>query len=240
MTESQGIEPPERDVLSEAYGAWMRDPAAWWEAEQRASPVSASGQSLRSDLGAFGQWFPGCDVNTCSTALIARSRRAGQPARAIWDSPMTGQIKTFTYADLLARTEKLAGALAALGVTVATGSSSICRWSPRLPRDARHRPFGLVHTPLCLAASQRGTIHTYCRRPLRSDHLGSCGLEPEGVQYKPAVGRGNRDVTTAGCCLIRQRPQAEPLWSLAEITTSRQRSPRHAASCVPCWQPIRF
>lgn len=103
---------------AEAYGNWMRDPEAYWT--QEAQGISWSKQPEKifdKSLGAFGQWFAGGMLNTCYNCLD-RHVEAGRGAQAalIYDSPMTGTVRTFTYADLLDQTSRLAGALAGLGV----------------------------------------------------------------------------------------------------------------------------
>src|ERR1700761_5366573 len=102
-----------------AYQAWQQDPAAWWADEAEGISWTRKWDRIFDPaLGAFGQWFPGAMLNTCYNCLD-RHVEAGQGARTalIYDSPVTGQIRHFSYAELLEQTAKLAGALAALGVT---------------------------------------------------------------------------------------------------------------------------
>src|ERR1700748_1836426 len=103
----------------EAYAAWQRDPHAWWaKAAEGISWTKPWDRVFDPSLGAFGQWFTGGMLNTCYNCLDRHVETGrGDQAALIYDSPMTGTVQTFTYRDLLARTEKLAGALAALGVT---------------------------------------------------------------------------------------------------------------------------
>ena len=91
---------PTRRVLGSGSGADRLGPRA----ERIFDPVRAI-------------WPPDARLNTCHNAVdrhVAAGRGA-QPA-IIWDSPMTGRIETLTYAALLGRVSKLAGALAARGV----------------------------------------------------------------------------------------------------------------------------
>src|SRR5207245_8347347 len=65
----------------------------------------------------FYQWFTGGLLNTCYNALdfhIDRGR--GKQRALIYDSAMTGTIKTFTYDELRDEVARLAGALRRLGV----------------------------------------------------------------------------------------------------------------------------
>jgi propionyl-CoA synthetase len=60
----------------------------------------------------YYQWFSGGELNTCHNALDrhCESGRGGQAA-LIYDSPVTGQVKTFTYFELRDQVSRFAGAL---------------------------------------------------------------------------------------------------------------------------------
>jgi propionyl-CoA synthetase len=204
----------EATSYADAYGAWMRDPAAWWAAEAAGITWDRSWDTVFDPtLGAFGQWFPGAMLNTCFNCLD-RHVQAGRGSQAalIWDSPMTGRIETFTYADLLTRTEKLAGALAALGVT---RGDRVIIYMPMVPEAAI----------AMLATARLGAVHSVVFGGFAAAELStriadaqpkviisaSCGLEPgRVVKYKPLL-----DAAIAmsphrpEVCLILQRPQAE-------------------------------
>jgi propionyl-CoA synthetase len=199
---------------AEAYGDWMRDPAAYWTAEAQGITWTKPWEKIFDpSLGAFGQWFAGGMLNTCYNCLDrhVEAGRGNQPA-LIHDSPMTGTVTTFTYADLLARTEKLAGALAALGVTK---GDRVVIYMPMVPEAAI----------AMLATARLGAIHSVVFGGFAAAELStriadakpkviisaSCGLEPgRVVQYKPLL-----DAAIAlsphkpDACLILQRPQAE-------------------------------
>src|ERR1700689_2135546 len=103
---------------AEAYGGWMRDPEAYWADEARGITWTQPWEKVFDrSLGAFGQWFAGGMLNTCYNCLDRHVEAGrGNQAALIHDSPMTGSVRTFTYADLLEQTARLAGALAVLGV----------------------------------------------------------------------------------------------------------------------------
>ena len=94
------------------YAAWQGDPEGYWAAAaQRIDWDRAPGRIFDPASGPYGRWFPDARLNTCHNAVdrhVAAGRGA-QPA-IIWDSPMTGRIETLTYAALLGRVSKLAGA----------------------------------------------------------------------------------------------------------------------------------
>ena len=65
----------------------------------------------------FYSWFPDGELNICANALD-RHVEAGNGDRAalIYDSPVTGTKRTYTYAQLLDEVARFAGVLAGLGV----------------------------------------------------------------------------------------------------------------------------
>src|SRR5215467_13178364 len=65
----------------------------------------------------FYRWFAGGMLNTCFNAVDrhVRDGRGDQPA-LIYDSPVTGTSRRYTYAGLLAEVSRFAGVLRGLGV----------------------------------------------------------------------------------------------------------------------------
>lgn len=201
-------------TYDEAYGAWMRDPAAWWASEAFGITWTKKwDKAFDPDMGAFGQWFPGGELNTCYNCLDRHVENGrGEQAALIWDSPMTGQVKTFTYSDLLGRVEKLAGALSALGVVK---GDRVVIYMPMVPEAAVSM----------LAVARLGAVHSVVFGGFAAAELStriadaqpkviitaSCGLEPgRVVKYKPLL-----DTAIAmsphkpDALLVLQRPQAE-------------------------------
>ncbi len=65
----------------------------------------------------FYRWFPDGELNTCANALDRHvDGGRGDQAALIYDSPVTGSQRTYTYGELLDQTARFAGALRALGV----------------------------------------------------------------------------------------------------------------------------
>ncbi len=196
----------------QAYGAWQADPLAWWaEAAEGISWSKRWDTVFEPGLGAYGQWFAGGELNTCYNCLD-RHVEAGRGAQAalIWDSPMTGQLKTYSYLDLQTRVAKTAGALAKLGVT---RGDRVILYMPMVPEAA----IGM------LACARLGAVHSVVFGGFAAAELAtriadakpkviisaSCGLEPgRVVKYKPlldaAIGLSPHKPDS---CLILQRPQ---------------------------------
>jgi len=65
----------------------------------------------------FYEWFRGGEINTCYNALDRHCENGrAEQAALIYDSPVTGQQKTFTYSELRDQVARFAGALAQQGV----------------------------------------------------------------------------------------------------------------------------
>ena len=97
------------------YGDWLRDPEGFWaRAAEDIHWDRRWDKVLDASNPPFYRWFAGAKVNTCFNALD-RHVAAGHGDRLalIYDSPVTGQKKTFTYAALTDAVAKLAGAIQA-------------------------------------------------------------------------------------------------------------------------------
>ena len=198
---------------ADAYGDWMRDPAAYWAEEAAGITWTKPWEKIFDpSMGAFGQWFPGGELNTCYNCLDRHVEAGrGEQAALIYDSPMAGTVRTFSYAEMLDRTARLAGALAALGVT---RGDRVIIYMPMVPEAAI----------AMLATARLGAVHSVVFGGFAAAELStriadakpkvivsaSCGLEPgRVVKYKPLL-----DAAIAmsphqpDACLILQRPQA--------------------------------
>jgi len=197
----------------ETYAGWKRDPEGFWRDAARGIEWDAPPARIFDPaMGVYGRWFPGGRLNTCHNAVdrhVAAGR--GSQAAIIWDSPMTGQCVTITYAALLSRVAKLAGALAARGV--AKGERVVI-YMPMIPEAAI----------AMLACARLGAVHSVVFGGFAAAELAariadakpkaivsaSCGLEPgRVVKYKPLL-----DAAIAlsphkpGAVLILQREQS--------------------------------
>ena len=203
------------------YGAWMADPAAAWmkaatEIEWSRFPDSA----FDAGSGPFGRWFPGGELNTSHNCLD-RHVAAGHGERIalIWDSAMEGRVVRFSYAALLGRVARVAGALAALGVG---RGDRVVIYMPMVPEAAI----------AMLACARIGAVHSVVFGGFAAAELAkriadaqpvaivtaSCGLEPgRVVAYKPlldaAIGMSPHKPRA---CLVLQRPALR-----AEMTHGR-------------------
>jgi len=160
----------------------LEDPEGFWSEQIELIDWRRRPQTIlrRGELPASDRWFCDGRLNTCENALDrhVRAGRGAQPA-LIYDSPVTGTVRTFTYGELLDEVERFAGGLAALGV--ARGDRVIV-YMPMVPEAV----VGM------LACARLGAIHSVVfggfaprELALRIDDArpkvvlaATCGIEP--------------------------------------------------------------
>ncbi len=191
-----------RRSLADPEGFWSEAAAAidW---ERRWDRV------LDQSRKPFDRWFRGGQLNTCWNALDRHVERGRAAQLAlIYDSPVTGQVKRFTYRQLRDAVAKLAGALTALGV--ARGDRVII-YMPLVPEAVM----------AMLACARIGAIHSVVFGGFAAPELAtriddakpklvlsaSCGIEPGRViAYKPLLDHAIALAQTKPSTLILQRP----------------------------------
>ncbi len=209
------------DRYAEAYRSWRQDPDSWWASAAEGIDWDRKWDRVfDAASGPYGRWFPGARLNTsfnCLDRHVAAGR--GEQPALIWDSAMEGRVETFTYARMLARTAKVAGALAGLGVRA---GDRVVLYMPMIPEAAI----------AMLACARLGAVHSVVFGGFAAAELAariadaqpkvivsaSCGLEPgRVVQYKPLL-----DAALAlsphqpDACVILQRAAAP-----AKLTAGR-------------------
>ncbi|MCC5984353.1 MAG: propionyl-CoA synthetase [Rhodobacteraceae bacterium] len=197
---------------AEVYKRSITDRDAFWMEQAGAidwhSPPT---RALFDDRAPIYEWFADAEVNTCHNALdrhVAAGR--GDQVAVIHDSPVTGTKAHITYAEMLDRVARLAGALAAQGVAK---GDRVLIYMPMIPE-------ALV---AMLACARLGAIHSvvfggFAARELatRIDDAqpkaiiaASCGIEPgRVVHYKPLLdGAIDMAAHKPDFCVIYQREQ---------------------------------
>ena len=183
----------------------------WGEAAKAIDWIAPAEKVFDPALGLYGRWFAGGVLNTCYNALdrhVARGR-ADQVA-LIHDSPLTGTITKFTYAELLRETQALAAVLQDLGVTK---GDRVILYMPMVPEAVvamlACARIGAVHSVVFggFAAKELATRIDDARPKLILS--ASCGIEPGRiVQYKPLLDEAIMlSSAKPGGCIILQRPQ---------------------------------
>jgi propionyl-CoA synthetase len=203
------------------YAGWKADPEGFWmRAAGAIDWISPPTRALDDSRAPLYGWFADAVCNTCHNA-VDRHVAAGHGDRIaiIHDSPVTGAKDHVSYAELLERVARLAGALAARGV--AKGDRVVI-YMPMVPE-------ALV---AMLACARLGAIHSVVFGGFAAPELAvriddarpkaiiaaSCGIEPGRiVAYKPLVDAAIEQARhKPEFCLVLQRDQAR-----AEMTEGR-------------------
>ena len=200
------------------FNASIADPVAFWADAARAVAWIREPQRVLDDSNPpFYRWFPDGELNTCANALDRHvdGGRAEQPA-LIYDSPVTGSQRTYTYRELLDETARFAGALRGLGVGK---GDRVVIYMPMVPEAVI----------AMLACARLGAVHSVVFGGFAAHELAariddaqpavmvsaSCGVEPtRTVDYKPMLDAA-LDIAehSPPACVILQREQrsCEPL-----------------------------
>ncbi|NTY63016.1 acetate--CoA ligase [Mycolicibacterium sphagni] len=173
------------------YAASMATPAAFWaEAANAVSWTRKPRRVLDDSDPPFYRWFPDGELNTCANALDRHvDGGRGEQTALIYDSPVTGTQRAYTYRELLDETARFAGALRKLGV--GTGDRVVI-YMPMIPEAV----------VAMLACARLGAVHSVVFGGFAPHELAtriddarpavvvsaSCGIEPSRiVEYKPML-----------------------------------------------------
>ena len=201
-----------KSAYDRVYGHWLSNPEDFWaEAAESVHWFKKWERVLDASPVPFYRWFSGGTLNSCYNALDAHLEegRAEQPA-LIYDSPVTGTIRVFSYRELLDEVARFAGVLAHQGVGK---GDRVIIYMPMVPEAAI----------AMLACARIGAIHSVVFGGFAADELAtrindakpkvivsaSCGIEVNRViPYKPLL---DRAIEIAAVkpekCIILQRPQ---------------------------------
>ncbi|MEX0922727.1 MAG: propionyl-CoA synthetase [Rhodovibrionaceae bacterium] len=196
--------------FDEVYAEAKADPEGFWARAAEQIDWNRKWDRVLDDSGApFYRWFTGGELNTCYNCLDrhAEGARAGQAA-LIYDSPVTGAKKSFTYRELRDAVARLAGAIAAQGVGK---GDRVIIYMPMVPEAAMAMlacaRLGAVHSVVFggFAANELATRIDDCQPKLILS--ASCGIEPgRVVAYKPLLdGAIERARHKPDACIILQR-----------------------------------
>jgi len=202
------------DTYRALYERSLRDPSGFWAEQAEAIEWTRRWDRVLDDSRPpFYRWFPGAELNTCHNALDRHvaGGRAEQTA-LIYDSPVTGTKRAYSYRQLRDEVARLAGAIAAQGVG---RGDRVIVYMPMIPEAAMAMlacaRLGAVHSVVFggFAAAELATRIDDCQPKLVL--IASCGIEPGRiVAYKPlldeAIALARHKVPR---CLVLQRPQAE-------------------------------
>jgi propionyl-CoA synthetase len=186
----------------------------------------------------FYRWFADGVLNTCFNAVDRHVHGGrGDQAALIYDSPVTGTGRTFSYRELLDEVSRFAGVLRGLGVGK---GDRVVIYLPMIPEAviamlgcAR---IGAVHSVVFggFAAPELATrIDDAAPKVIVS---ASCGIEVSRViEYKPILDRAiDLARHKPEHCVILQRPQASAaLTAGRDLDWSQAAAGAQPADCVP-------
>ena len=197
----------------EIYNAWKADPQAFWAGAAEEIDWVTPWTKVYDRVDGLDRWFVGAECSTCWNAVDrhVEGGRADQAA-LIYDSPVTGQKKTYTYRELRDEVSAVGAVMQDLGVTK---GDRVIIYMPMIPEAAI----------AMLACARIGAVHSVVFGGFASNELAtrindakpkvmisaSCGIEGARViAYKPLLDEAI-DMATAKpeACIVFQRPQAE-------------------------------
>jgi propionyl-CoA synthetase len=212
---------PMSSRYAEVYAQCQRNPEGFWaEAARAIDWYRPWDKVLDPYAGQYGRWFTGAECNTAFNCLDRHVERGRAQQKAlIYDSPVTGTQRSYTYAELRDEVATLGGLLQDLGVKK---GDRVIIYMPMIPEAVM----------AMLACARIGAIHSVVFGGFAAPELAtriddarpvailsaSCGVEPGRViRYKPlldaAIGLAKHKPSAV---LMLQRPMAE-----AELTQGR-------------------
>jgi propionyl-CoA synthetase len=196
------------------YRLSLTDPDRFWSrAATGISWIHKPPQTLDDTNAPFHRWFADGTLNTCFNALdrhVVAGR--GEQTALIYDSPVTGTARQYSYTELTELAAKFAGVLRALGVDQ---GDRVLIYLPMVPEAVI----------AMLGCARIGAVHSVVFGGFASAELAariddaqpkvivsaSCGIEPSRlVEYKPLLDRALELARhQPDSCLILQRPQVQ-------------------------------
>ncbi len=216
----------------------MDDPEGFWgQVAEAIDWHRGPSRVLDDDNPPFYRWFPDGELNTCHNALDRHvdAGRGEQPA-LIYDSPVTGSQRSYSYAQLRDEVARFAGVLSGLGVS---RGDRVVIYLPMVPEAA----------VAMLACARIGAVHSVVFGGFAANELAvriddaapkvvvsaSCGIEGSRViEYKPLL---DRAVALSGHkpqhCVILQRPQALAELGPRDLDWVEAMAAAQPTGCVP-------
>lgn len=178
--------------FDDIYNHSLENRDAYWAEAAKDIDWMTPWDKVLDDSGAphFYRWYAGATCNTCYNAVDRHVKDGrGDQAAIIYDSPITGNKKTLTYAQLQDKVARCAGMMADLGVGK---GDRVIIYMPMIPQAA----------VAMLACARIGAIHSVVFGGFAAHELAtriedakprliltaSCGIEPNRVvPYKPML-----------------------------------------------------
>jgi propionyl-CoA synthetase len=209
----------------------------WAEAAQAIDWDEPPPRVLDDSRAPFYRWFAGGKLNTCYNAVDRHVERGlAEQLALIYDSPVTGTTRTFTYRELHEAVATFAGALREQGVE---RGDRVVVYMPMVPEAVI----------AMLACARIGAVHSVVFGGFAANELAkriedarpkaivsaSCGVEPgRVVAYKPLLDAAIDLVEVKPeRCIVLQRPMLEAdLVAGRDVEWSAAVSGARPADCV--------
>src|SRR5499425_2888084 len=228
-----------KSVYDETYARSMRDPQGFWAAAAEDIHWDRRWDRVFDDSRRpFYRWYIGGELNTCYNAVdLHVDRGRGKQRALVYDSPVTGTVRTYTYFELRDAVALCAGMLRRQGIEK---GDRVIIYMPMVPEAVI----------AMLACARLGAIHSVVFGGFASNELAkriddakpkvilsaSCGVEINRViPYKPlldgAIELAQHKVSR---CVILQRPQAAaPMVRGRDLDWNEALGAATPADCVP-------
>ncbi|HEX9163046.1 MAG TPA: propionyl-CoA synthetase [Thermoanaerobaculia bacterium] len=199
-------------TFDQVYARSINDPEGFWaDAAKDVHWFRKWDRVLDRSRAPFYRWFTGGLTNTCYNALDLHVENGrGEQKALIYDSPLAGTVRSFTYRELRDSVARFAGALTQLNVSK---GDRVIIYMPMVPEAV----------VAMLACARIGAVHSVVFGGFAANELAkriadakpkvivsaSCGLEPGRVlPYKPLLDEAIAiSPFKPEHCVILQRPQ---------------------------------
>ena len=201
-----------KTLYDQVYARSLRDPEGFWaQAAEDLYWERRWDRVFDDSRPPFYRWFTGGALNTCYNCLDFHvDRGRGKQRALVYDSPVTGTVREFTYAELRDQVALVAGALVRQGIGA---GDRVIIYMPMVPEAVM----------AMLACARIGAIHSVVFGGFAAPELAkriddarprlvlsaSCGIEVNRiVPYKPLLD-GALEIAAhkPERCVILQRPQ---------------------------------
>jgi propionyl-CoA synthetase len=222
----------------EAFDRSMADPDGFWAEAATAIQWSRPPQTvLDTSAAPLYRWYPDGVLNTCFNALDRHvaAGRGDQPA-LVYDSPVTGTVAAYSYAQLRDQVARFAGVLRTLGVG-------------RGDRVVIYLPMVPAAVVSMLACARLGAVHSVVFGGFAAPELAvrisaarpkvvvsaSCGIEVgRVVPYQPMLDAAiELSAHKPDRCVIVRRPECPVTLGPRDVDWDEAMAGAQPADCVP-------
>ena len=197
---------------ADVYKAWMDNPEDFWmEAAQGIDWVRAPQKAFNPDDGVYGRWFDGGLCNTSYNCLDRHVEAGmGDVAALIYDSPITGSKRVYSYAELTDEVATFAAVLQDKGVGK---GDRVIIYMPMVPEAAiamlACARIGAIHSVVFVGFAPHELVTRIEDAKPKVIVSASCGIEPNRViAYKPLLDKAVADSKhKPDHCIILEREE---------------------------------